>query len=147
MAYFKKILIVWEGQFIKNVYTKANSCKNQLKSYKNSFSKIRYILPIQKYMTQSQLYPYILVHTMYAREEVSAIRKVCRCRHSFSDQKCVVLHVFVYYIWSAHYPPPPPSPPSSIISPFKQRMRVREIVCICALLGLQFGQTKTAPLP
>jgi hypothetical protein len=39
-------------------------------------------------------------------------------------------------------PPPPPHPhPSKIISPYKQPMRVREIVCTCTLLGLQFGQT------
>ncbi len=30
----------------------------------------------------------------------------------------------------------------SMISPSKQPMRAREIVCICSLLSLQFGQTK-----
>jgi hypothetical protein len=80
-----------------------------------------------------------------AREKVFTIKTVCRCRHSLSDQKCVVLYVLDMISCT---PPHPHPHPSSIISPSKQLIRVRDFVCtrMCTLLGLQFGQTKNDDL-
>jgi hypothetical protein len=77
------------------------------------------------------------------REKVSTFRTVFRCRHSFSEQKCVELYIRIIRTYHSPLPSSPPllhHPP-----PPKQPMRVREIVCICRLLGLQSGKKESVP--
>jgi hypothetical protein len=59
---------------------------------------------------------FIACHSAFAytctcsRENVSTIRTACRCCHSFSDQKCVVLYGGIRHDQLIPSPSPPPLP-------------------------------------